>query len=744
MTDTTASSPTGNLSTNPGYNSAPQDDEIDLLELIGTLWDGKWLIAAVTVVFTAIGVFYALIQPPVYRANALIQVEEKQGGLPGMEDLSGLLESTSKAVTEIELIKSRRVLGQVVDNLNLDIAATPDYFPVIGATIARRFNGAPGELAEPIWGEGYAWGGEKLTITRMDVPAGSGSYILEAGESRAWTLFNEEEEPVLEGKTNTPAEANGFGVMVTELIARPGTRFNVTKRSHYAATMDLQKAVSASEKGKSSGIIELAYEHTNSAMAENVLAEVGQNYVRQNVERASAEAAKSLEFLRSSLPEVKRDLEVAEQKFNQYQVEEETIDITAEGSAVLEQIVNLETRISELEFQRAEIEQRFQPTHPRYRAWASQMAELKARRAELDDRLGRLPATQQELVRLRRDVEVGNKIYLQMLSNVQQLDIARAGTVGNVRVVDEAVVNTSAPVKPKRAMIAAVALLLGGMIGTGIVLVRAMLNRGIENPDEIEKLGLPVYATVPLSDTQADMAKKKRSRKEPTSGLLAVVNPADLAVESLRSLRTSLHFGMMDARNNILMISGPSPGVGKTFVSVNLAAVMAMANQRVLLVDADLRRGFSHDVFNVSNQTGLSDLLAGKAALDDALQHSSVEGLDFISRGTVPPNPSELLMSKRFDEFLKQASANYDLVIVDTPPILAVTDPAIVGKHAGTTMLVARFGANPAKELELTKRRFEQNGIEVKGVIFNAVEKKASNYGYGGYGYYNYAYRSAK
>ncbi|WP_323754003.1 polysaccharide biosynthesis tyrosine autokinase [Marinobacter sp.] len=724
--------------------ATPQDDEIDLLALLGTLWDGKWLIAAVTLVFTAVGVFYALIQPPVYRANALIQVEEKQGGLPGMEDLGGLLESKSNAETEIQLIKSRRVLGQVVDNLDLDIIATPDYFPVVGATLARRFNGEPGDLAEPKWSEGYAWGGETITITRMDVLGGSGSFTLVAGSNNTWQLFNEDEEWVLEGQVDTPVDENGYGLMVTELNARPGTRFNVTKRSQYAATMDLQRGVSASEKGKGSGIIELAYEHTNPALAEKVLAEVGQNYVRQNVERASAEAAQSLEFLRRSLPEVKRELEVAEQKLNQYQVQEETIDISAEGSAVLEQIVNLETQISQLEFQRAEIEQRFQPTHPRYKAWASQMAELKGRRAELDSRIGRLPETQQELVRLRRDVEVGNKIYLQMLSNIQQLDIARAGTVGNVRVVDDAVVNTQEPVKPKRALIAAVALLLGGMIGTGIVLVRALINRGIENPEDIEKLGLPVYATVPLSDTQAEMAKKKRGGKEHTSGLLAVVNPADLAVESLRSLRTSLHFGMMDAPNNILMISGPSPGVGKTFVSVNLAAVMAMANQRVLLVDSDMRRGFSHDVFKVSNQKGLSDVLAGKASVEEATEHSGVEGLDFVSRGTVPPNPSELLMSKRFDEFLKQASANYDLVIVDTPPILAVTDPAIVGKHAGTTMLVARFATNPAKELELTKRRFEQNGIEVKGVIFNAVEKKASNYGYGGYGYYNYAYKSAK
>src|SRR5690554_887983 len=725
-------------------NALPQDDEIDLLALLGTLWDGKWLIAAVTILFTAFGVFYALIQPPVYRANALVQVEEKQGGLPGMESLAGILDAPSNAATEIELIKSRRVLGEVVKNLGLDISVTPDYFPVVGATLARRHGGAPGELAEPRWGDGYAWGGEKLTITRMDVPGGTGAYTLVAGTNNRWQLFDEDDELVLEGQVDTPADANGYGLMVTELNAHPGTRFNVAKRSQYAATIDLQRGVSAAEKGKGSGIIELAFEHTNPAMAEAILAEVGRNYVRQNVERASAEAAQSLEFLRKTLPEVKQDLELAEHRLNQYQIQEETIDIGAEGSAVLEQIVNLETQISELEFQRAEIEQRFQSTHLRYKAWASQMAELKSRRAELDTRLGRLPETQQELIRLHRDVEVGNEIYLQMLSNIQQLDIARAGTVGNVRVVDDAVVNTQAPVKPKRALIAAVALLLGGMIGTGIVLVRAMLNRGIENPDDIEKLGLPVYATIPLSETQETMAKKKRGRKEATAGLLAVINPADLAVESLRSLRTSLHFGMMDARNNILMISGPSPGVGKTFVSVNLAAVMAMTNQRVLLVDGDLRRGFSHDVFSVSNQKGLSDVLAGKLTRQDATQQSGVAGLDFISRGTVPPNPSELLMSKRFDEFLQQVSESYDLMIVDTPPILAVTDAAIVGKHAGTTMLVTRFGANPAKELEFTKRRFEQNGIEVKGVIFNAVEKKASNLGYGTYGYYTYDYKSVK
>lgn len=312
--------------------------------------------------------------------------------------------------------------------------------------------------------------------------------------------------------------------------------------------------------------------------------------------------------------------------------------------------------------------------------------------------------------------------------------------------VDEAAVNMEQPVRPKKALIVTLSFILGGMLGVFGVLVRNMLNRGVENPDDIENIGLPVYAGVPKSETQETFDRSrqraKQRKKAPKSRLLAVENPADLAIEAIRSLRTSLHFGMMDSKNNILMISGPSPGVGKTFVSTNLAAVMALTDQKVLLIDADLRKGVSHQAFGVDNKQGLSDVLSGRISRSDAIHSTEVANLCFIPRGTIPPNPSELLMSRQFEEFLQAVSPDFDLVIIDTPPILAVTDAAIVGKHAGTTMLVTRFGVSPVKEIELTKRRFEQNGIDVKGVIFNAVVKKASSYG--GYGYYNYEYKAEK
>jgi tyrosine-protein kinase Etk/Wzc len=270
------------------------------------------------------------------------------------------------------------------------------------------------------------------------------------------------------------------------------------------------------------------------------------------------------------------------------------------------------------------------------------------------------------------------------------------------------------------------------------------MHKCIEDPSEIEALGLPVYAIVPYSEYQVKLtgfAKARKGKTAKAKSILAVDNPADLSIEALRSLRTSLHFAMMEAKNNVIAISGPSPGVGKSFISVNLATVLAQSDKKVLIIDADMRKGYLQTQFGMQWDNGLSDYLSGRINLEQATKHSQVKGLDVMTRGQIPPNPSELLMHENFSKLIEEVSAKYDLVIIDTPPILAVTDPAIVSAHAGSTLLVTRFGQNHVKELELTRNRFEQNGIDVKGVVFNGVVKKASN-AYGYYGYYNYEYKS--
>lgn len=744
------------LAANNKQNRTTQDQtsqEIDLMALLGALIDRKYFIAAVTAVFMAVGVFYAVFATPVYQATAMIQVEDGGASVPGFDDMAGMFESTSAAVTEIELLKSRSVIGEAVDTLKLDIVAEPKLFPVIGNRAFRKFTPMEaGDLADPSLGaSSYAWGGESIDVFRFDVPRSAigAGFTLVAGEgsdkNKSFTLLNGEDEVILQGKVGEELSNGKFNLTIRSLVARSGTEFTLVRKDRLNTILDLQAAIGASEKGKDSGIINLSLQSESTQFAEKVLDKVAAIYVRRNVERNSAEAQKSLEFLEVQLPEVKKQLEYAEQRFNDYQIKRQSINITLETQGVLEQVVELETKLQELELKRLELSRKFKESHPTYQGVLEQIEAVQKQKQNLVGEVGNLPETQQELLRLKRDVEVSNQIYTLLLSKTQELDIVRAGTVGNVRVIDHAEVNTSKPVKPKKALIVVMATMLGGMLAVAIVFIQKAIHKGVEDPNEIEALGLPVYASVPYSDYQDKLTGFSRARKskDKPKSILAVDNPADLSIEALRSLRTSLHFAMMEAKNNIIAISGPSPGVGKSFISVNLATVLAQSGKKVLIIDADMRKGYLQTQFGMKWDDGLSDLLSGRLTLEQVTKTSQVQDLDVITRGQIPPNPSELLMHSNFTKLVEQIKDKYDIVIIDTPPILAVTDPAIVSAHTGTTLLVTRFGQNHAREIELTRNRFEQNGIDVKGVVFNGVLRKASN-AYGYYGYYNYEYKSGK
>ncbi|RON86037.1 polysaccharide biosynthesis tyrosine autokinase [Pseudomonas fluorescens] len=733
-------------------NRDNDQDSIDLLGIFGSLIDQKWLIGAFTGAFMAAGVAYAVLATPVYLANALVQVEPKKNDMLGFSDLSSMLGGQSPSVTEIGIIKSRAVIGKTVDDLRLDIDVTPNTFPVVGGFLARRYRGETEfSVAPPRFGfNSYAWGGERLEFTRLNLPKEllGKKLTLVAGEQQRFQLLDDNDNLLVEGVAGEAFAQDGVEGLIERLQANPGTRFEVVRNPRIVTIQGYQDALDISEQGKESGIIRLALASADAAEAVKILNKIAALYVDQNVRRTSAEAAQSLAFLQSQLPQVKRDLAKASDALNAYQTHGKTVNISLETQSVLGQSVALETRISELKMQQAEMDRKFTKQHPAYRALMSQIGELTQQQKSLEGKVGDLPATQQELLNLTRDVEVASQIYTQLLNKSQELDIVRAGAVGNVRLIDPADVDLSSPVKPKKALIVLIATFLGAFVGVALVLLRKSLSKGLEGPEAIEQLGLPVYASIPYSALQRDEDTKKGRAKitaETPAYLLALRNPTDLSIESIRSLRTCLHFAALDSTNNRIMISGPSPQVGKTFVSSNLAAVMAQSGQRVLLIDADMRKGHLHKTLNVPIANGLSDLLVKRCSIEQAVNTVEIDNLHFISRGQVPPNPSELLMHANFRDLLAELSERYDVVIIDTPPLLAVTDAAIVGREAGISLIVTRFAVNPAKEIEATIRRFAQNGIELKGAVFNGVEKRAASYyGNGSYGYYNYEYASDK
>ena len=728
--------------TDPRPVTQRNDEELDLGAILGTVVDNKWIILSITGLFLICSLAYALLATPIYQADAMVQVEQKVPELPGISALSQTLgASNSQANTEIALITSRAVIGRAVDDLKLDINVSPRRFPLIGTGIARRFTTAnPGEVASPWLGMSrYDWGGSKLDLQRIEVPEHllGKTLTLIAGENGSYTLFDPEGDELLQGAVGQVATGHGVTFQVGALKANPGTRFDVRRERALTTINQLQQAIQATEKGKDSGIIGLSYQNASPKLAAALLDRVSEWYVRQNVEWNAAEAANSLKFVQEQLPKVRQDLDRAQAALNAFQIQAKSVDITMQTKALLDQSVAVEANIQQLRMQQADIERRFTPQHPAYRALMQQIGQLEQQKNEMDKQVGDLPDTQQELLKLTRDVEVSNQTYTGLLNQAQQLDIARAGKVGNVHIVDNAQVDVTSPVKPKKVLVVFGGTFVGAFLAFGLVFVRQMLNRGVEEPSVIEQLGLPVYASVPVSPTEREIALSGHSRSDGRHHLLAISSPTDLATEALRSLRTSLHFARMEAKNNLLMISGSSPEAGKTFVSANLAAVMAQAGQRVLVIDGDMRKGSLHKVMGGRPNNGLSELISGQIDMEAAIRPLlSLENLHYIARGKVPPNPSELLMSPRFAEVIQQLAPRYDLVVIDTPPILAVTDASIIGHMAGTSLLVVRFGLNQAREIALARQRFAQNGVDIKGAIFNAVERRSS--GYYSYGYYEY------
>ncbi|MCE7623411.1 polysaccharide biosynthesis tyrosine autokinase [Vibrio fluvialis] len=715
---------TTKLSRTAAENSS---DEIELGKLFGIIFDSKWIILLTTLLFSLVGVAFALLSTPIYKADSLIQIEQKSSGGIGslVGDMGELFSSESSATTEIEIIKSRMILGDTVEKFNLTTVVEPSYFPFLGKGLAR----IRGDLSS-------------MSVKRFTIPEfaqeSTHTIVVLDNDQQIYQLLRDD-RVILKGQAGVLAKSDGYELFVSSFYANDGFEFSITKRSQLEAIEWLKRNLSVSERGKQTGILGLSFTGENRALISDVLNDIAQNYFLQNVARNSAEAEKSLSFLKSHLPDVKDSLTTAEDVLNTFRQKNDSIDLGLEAQSTLKVMVELEAQLNELTFKESEISQRFTKDHPAYRSLLDKRTTLLKEKERLNQQIQKMPKTQREVLRMTRDVEVNQQIYVQLLNKVQELSIVKAGTVGNVRILDNAQ-TFATPVKPQKTMIVLLSTLFGGMLSLAFVLVKAALHRGVENPDDIEQIGLSVYASIPKSSLQLELFNKlKRHRKQNRDlTLLAESNPADLSVEALRGLRTSLHFAMMEAKNNVLMISGPAPGIGKSFVSTNFSVVAAKTGQRVLLIDADMRKGYLQQPFGMDWENGLSDYLGGKIPLATAVKETRIENLDIMTRGQVPPNPSELLMHPRFNELVEWASGHYDLVIIDTPPVLAVTDPSIVGALAGTTLMVARFGMNTVKEIDVARNRFEQAGIEVKGVILNATEKKASNYGYG---YYSYSYQ---
>ncbi|MCJ0764333.1 polysaccharide biosynthesis tyrosine autokinase [Variovorax terrae] len=731
---------------------ADADDEINLAEYLDIFLDNRWLIAGITAVAVVLGGLYAFLARPVYETNLLIQVEDSDNSAKSFlgDAAASFLQVKTPAGGEIEILRSRLVLNQAVENTKLYIDARPRYTPLIGSWLSRQAK----ELSTPgILGlGGFVSGAEKIVVPQMEVPAGleQKPFTIEAKGHGQYLLTQPDLPEPLQGTVGVLLDqvtsAGRVQLLVAQLEGKEGAQFRVSRSSKLAVVDKLQDDLKISEKGKQSGVIDVTLQDTDPQRLTVLLNEIGRQYVRQNINRKAAEAEKTLVFLDTQLPQFKKQLEVSEDTYSKYRNLHGTISLDDEAKAVLAQTVEQQSKLVEAQQRRRDLEARFTGNHPTIQTLDAQIAAYSKEIAKINDRIKSMPVVQQDALRMERDIKVNTDLYQSLLNSAIQLRLAKEGKVGNVRLLDDAVVPED-PVKPKKALVLALAAVLGLLIAAVTAVVRTIYLSGIKNPQEIEAhTGLNVYSTIPLSATQAMLAQRAAG-KMPGIHLLASEDPSDSAIESLRSLRTALQFAMLEAGNNRVLITGGTPGVGKSFISTNFAAIMAAAGKKTLLIDGDLRKGHINQYFGLARERGLSELIAGGVTLKQALRPEVLKNLDFLPTGVMPPNPAELMMSDSFASLLKDLSSQYDLVIIDTPPVLVAADTAAVANHAGTVLLVARANKSSMGELIESTRRLAHAGKAANGVLFNAMDmSRRSYYGYGykygRYRYIDYKYRN--
>ena len=681
---------------------------IEFSYLIGIYLNHRKWILLITFLTGLLGIIVASLITPIYKSTALIQIESNRNTIIPNEINSLIGNDPAPISTDVVLINSRLVLGKTVDDLQLNIISEPDYLPVIG----KRLSQLRGETAY-------------LTVSEFEVPNSDKGNPHKVTVDKQGRIFIQLEKKNVELQLGVAYDEGGYRILITDVYPKKESAFTLTRNNKLHTIELLKKHLTISEQGKNSGMLQLTYATQRRAIAADILNTIIANYLQQTVLHKTEEAQQSLSFLNQHLPDVRQKLNLAEYQLNQYRQQQASIDLSLEAKSVLESMVNIDKQINEIAIKEANIRQLYTQKHPSYIALQEKRNALLAAREKLNESIRKLPQVQQEIIILSRDIEVEQQIFMQLLNKQQELNILKAGTVGNARIIDKAVVHPK-PIKPQKLLIIAMFVFCGFFGSYLIVLVRSLINQGIKDPLVIEEIGYTVYATVPCSQNQSTLSDNK---------LLAFEYPDDVILETFRALRTSLHFTTLEARNNIVMVVGATPSVGKSFVSANLAAVLAMSNKRVLLIDFDLRKGYLHRVFNLPEAKGVADYLTGVMPLAEIIKPTQNANLDVITSGYILPNPSELLMSVDHKIALNELNERYDYIIIDTPPVLSVTDAAIIGQYAGTTLLVAKYAVSTIKEIELAAQRLAGSRIRIQGVILNGVETQRLPH----YGYYPYA-----
>lgn len=703
-------------------------------ELFGMLWFGRSIILLCALAFGFVGFIIGISKQPIYEAQALLRIEPRSGSLSlprGMEDMlgSGGTAESYRSLSEMQILRSRSVMRIAAEQSETDLVVNPRRLPIIGLLPVRMnlpYFDAP--FLRP-----FQWGNEGIQIQHFSIPDDlrGQKFTLISTDTGFFLRMPSGEE--IQGKVGTPLNIERLGVSLTvsDLFGPTGREYDIFRVPYEEAVAGMQASFAAVETPMNSSIIRITYKDIEPRRAEAVLNAISSAYLEQDIMRSAQDVINSLNFIEKQLPVARASLDKAQVKLNEYRNQVGSLDVDYETKSLLERETQLENALSGLDLKELDYKSLYTVTHPLYESLLKEREELKAQLLKVRQLALQLPDTQKQIYNITRDLEVSQQVYIQLLNRQQELEVAKAATVGSVRIIDTALA-ANYHIEPKTGVIIGAMIIVGALLGTIYVLVRNVMSRGVIDTPELESLGLQVYGIIPML---AQPVKGTSERRE-------LVLASREITESMKSLRTALHFGLSTSISKIVAITSAHPAAGKSFCARNLAAAYAEAGQKVCLVDADMRKGVQAKMLGVSARAGLSEVLSGSLPVEEALQAGPVNGLLVIASGITPPNPSELLMGPRFSALLETLSKMVDIIILDAPPVLAVTDPLIIAAHADCTLFVVRHLVTREPEITESMRLFGLNNVKLAGAVLNAIDpNKSKQYGRYGYGNQGYTYK---
>ncbi|NCD34883.1 MAG: polysaccharide biosynthesis tyrosine autokinase [Spartobacteria bacterium] len=721
----------------------PVAEEIHLRDYLRVLAKRKWLATAVLILIFGSTALFTFTTDPVYEAVTKIVIEKENPNVVSIEEVFAMDAADSDySQTQFEILQSRTVARKVIERLNLgsseefnpqpkgDVVSVMKHTVRDAIGMVRLFVNTLLTPREQL---------EKTLSVESDarlVDNFLGRLTIDpVRNSRVVNVRFKAKDPALAARVaNAVAQVYIELGLETKLLAVQDAVSWLAKRIQ-EERIKVEEAQMRFQKYKEENSIITNFSSDTEQVTQQKLAELNSKVIEAEAARVEAET-----------------------RFNQTRgITSDSLDSVAEilASPVIQSI-----KASEMTVQNslAELSKKYGSNHPQIIAIKAELTELRKRRAaeaqkivqslknnyelalakerSLKDALrsqeqGALSLSKKSIQYgvLQREAESAKEVYDLLVRRFKETTMTEDMKTVNVRVVDKAEVPSN-PVQPKKSMNMLLALVLGITAGAGLAFFAEYLDNSLKTPDDVARfLKMPYLGMIPAVE-----GIESNSRGE----VFVHREPKSIASESIRGLRSNLLFSKADHMPQVILLTSAVPKEGKTFVAVNLASAMAQAGCKTLFIGSDMRRPRSHKILGVANEAGLSSILSGVSGTEAVIRNTDIPNLDIITAGPVPPNPSELLGSKRMPELIGTLRERYEYIVFDTPPSTAVTDAAIMAQHVDGVVVITKAFSTPKELVRSAIEGLQKINAKIFGVVLNSVDMSREGSYYYQYAYYYY------